>query len=137
MFDQLTSTRTILVGQFYHGLETSPQVAQVRWHPWGENASTLLVLTVDGILREYDVGDDAEEPAQLVDFCQEEAISRRTSSTGGGPSRLGLSAEDVDGDIAVSFCFGAGSGDWGPLTIYCLMRNGDLYAVSPFVPVNA
>ncbi|MBW0479075.1 hypothetical protein O181_018790 [Austropuccinia psidii MF-1] len=37
---------------------------------------------------------------------------------------------------AVSICLGTGSGDWGPLTLYCIMQNGDLYAICPYLPKN-
>jgi nucleoporin NUP82 len=126
-------------------------VAKVRWHPHGANDSTLLVLTADGLLREYDVSEDAEEPTQVVDFCADGSKPPSFAKSGFGLSRshnlqksssarsglAGWSADDVDGTIATSFCLGQGKADWGPLTLYCLMRNGDIYAVCPYVPKNA
>ncbi|KNZ63326.1 hypothetical protein VP01_1159g5 [Puccinia sorghi] len=44
---------------------------------------------------------------------------------------------DRDSSTAVSICFGTGVGDWGPLTLYVVMLNGDLYAICPYLPKNA
>lgn len=137
------------MGKFYHFLPASPAIAQVAFHEWGENGSSLLVLTQDSILREYSVGQDTEEPAQVIDFCQEAGGSTRqgfeSSRNGQGygmrrPSRKpksGFSADDEDASSAVGFCFGAGRGDWGSLTVYGLMKNGDILAVCPFLPKRA
>jgi nucleoporin NUP82 len=75
-------------------------------------------------IREYDVSADPEEPTQTHSFIPE----RRTRS---------YAAEDPSGREAVSFTFGQGDGDWSLLTVYAAMRNGDIYAICPFMPVNA
>lgn len=61
-----------------------------------------------------------------------------------GASHLGrsrregtFSAENISASRAVSMCFGSGNGDWGPLTLYGLMENGDLYAICPYLPRSA
>lgn len=51
--------------------------------------------------------------------------------------RSGFSAEDPAAREAVSYSIGQGSGDWSPMTLYAGMRNGDIYAICPFLPVNA
>ena len=115
----------MLVGRFYHALPASSPVAQVGWHPWGLNASALLVLTADATLREYAIGDDAEEPAQTVSFAPKQAAPR------------GFSADDEDEGTAVAFALGEGESDWGPATLYGLMRSGDVVALCPFLPKKA
>lgn len=94
------------------------------WHPWGEAGSTLLVMTVDGKLREYDVSLDPEEPSKTVDFVPEK-------------KRGAFIAQDDSEREVASFIFGKGKADWGPLTIYALMRSGDVYAVCPYLPTHA
>ena len=47
----LTSARSLLVGQDYHGADSSAPVAKIQWHPWGDGGTTLIVMTVDGKLR--------------------------------------------------------------------------------------
>ncbi|GAA6029974.1 hypothetical protein JCM8097_009196 [Rhodosporidiobolus ruineniae] len=121
--------RSLPIGKFHHALPGSPLVAQVLWHPWGEHASSLLVLTVDSTLREYNVSEDVEEPTQTV------SLARSKNGSGGG--RGGFSAEDRDASRAVGFCIGEGKGDWGPLTLYALMRNGDVVSLCPFLPKKA
>ncbi|KAA1088452.1 hypothetical protein PGT21_007567 [Puccinia graminis f. sp. tritici] len=44
---------------------------------------------------------------------------------------------DRASSTAVSLCFGTGAGDWGPLTLYAIMLNGDMYAICPYLPKNA
>lgn len=168
------------IGSFYHS-PSSPAIARVRWHPWGESDSTLLILTNDGLLREYNILEDPEEPTQVVDFCHSGTIlptsmnrssisyglttpSKRATSRSSKPSSLStalilkeqegsLSATptkskknkstmtfkdfDEDATTAVSFCFGDDQGDWSPFTLFCLMQNGDLYSVCPYLPKTA
>lgn len=121
-------SRSIPVGPYYHPPSTSisPSVTKVLWHPWGANASSLLVLTVDGLLREYDALQDAEEPQQIISVLPPRE---------GGSGWLG--AEEPGERDAVSFCLGRGEGDWGALSVYALMGNGDIYGVCPFLPQNA
>ncbi|GAA5903052.1 hypothetical protein JCM6882_009679 [Rhodosporidiobolus microsporus] len=121
--------RSLPVGKFYHALPGSPLVAQTLWHPWGEHASSLLVLTADSLLREYNISEDVEEPAQTLSFTR--------SAEDGKSARGGFSAEDEDASRAVGMCVGEGKGDWGPLTLYALMQNGDVVSLCPFLPKKA
>ncbi|KAF8317032.1 uncharacterized protein EI90DRAFT_3134078 [Cantharellus anzutake] len=116
--------KSIQIGQFHHAISGSSQIAKVDWHPWHDGGSSLLVLTADGVLREYDVSRDAEEPQQTLSFV---------------PDRVGgkFSVEDPASLEAVSFCIGKGMADWSPLTVFSLMRNGDVWAMSPFLPATA
>ena len=105
------------------------------------------MLTRDGLLREYSVNEDPQEPTQTIDFIASNSNSRdnKRNTSGYGmnsirsPSKRGgggggFSADDINASRAVAFCFGEGKGDWGPLTIYGLMKNGDISAISPFLP---
>ncbi|GAA5969759.1 hypothetical protein JCM21900_004192 [Sporobolomyces salmonicolor] len=122
---RMLECRSLPVGKFYHGLPGSPPVAQALWHPWGEHSSSLLILTTDSLLREYTISDDVEEPSQTLSFVR--------SSNGRG----GFSAEDRGARRAVGLCVGEGRGDWGPLTLYAVMRNGDVVSLCPFLPKKA
>ncbi|KAH9965726.1 hypothetical protein BC827DRAFT_1179360 [Russula dissimulans] len=118
--------KSIQVGQYFHASSASAPIAKVEWHPWGEAGSTLMVMTVDGKLREYDISVDAEEPLQIVPFVPDR---RRSSKT--------FNAVDSAEREVASFTLGKGKADWGPLTIYAVMKNGDVYAVCPYMPKNA
>ncbi len=65
-----------------------------------------------------------DEPVQTVHFLPQKT------------HRRGFSADDDTMQMS-SFCFGKGISDWGPLTIYGLAKSGDIYAIAPFLPVNA
>ncbi|KIK96958.1 hypothetical protein PAXRUDRAFT_137283 [Paxillus rubicundulus Ve08.2h10] len=116
--------RAVQVGQFYHGTTSSAPIAKVEWHPWGEAGSTLMVMTVDGKLREYDISVDSEEPQQVLSFIPEKK------------SRSYLAQDPAEREI-ISFTLGKGKADWGPLTVYALTRSGDIYAICPHMPRNA
>ncbi|KAF9782863.1 hypothetical protein BJ322DRAFT_1073133 [Thelephora terrestris] len=122
---QTVDCKSLQVGQFYHASGSSPQVAKVDWHPWGENGSTLLVMTSDGKLREYDISIDADEPQQTISFMPERRASRS------------FLAQDSTEREVVSFTLGKGAADWGPLTVYALTKSGDIYSFCPYLPKNA
>ncbi|KAH9045181.1 hypothetical protein EDB85DRAFT_2165813 [Lactarius pseudohatsudake] len=117
--------KSIQVGQYFHGSSSSPPIAKIQWHPWGEAGSTLMVMTVDGKLREYDISVDADEPLQVVSFVPD----RKPNKT--------FNAIDAAEREVASFTLGKGKADWGPLTIYAVMKSGDVYAVCPYMPKNA
>ncbi|KAG8700604.1 hypothetical protein FRC09_005851, partial [Ceratobasidium sp. 395] len=101
---------SIRIGEYYH-IPGSTRITKVDWHSWGEGGASLLVLTSDGQLREYDVAKDPGEPQQTVDLLR--------------PPESKLKF-DVSGPAeAVSFCIGQGAADWSPLTIYTLTSEGE------------
>ncbi|KAG6336349.1 hypothetical protein ID866_2744 [Astraeus odoratus] len=127
-YSKLVSTfvdcKSVQVGQFYHGSRSSIPIAKIEWHPWGEAASTLMVMTADGKLREYDISVDTEEPQQVLSFLPEKK------------SKSFMAEDPAEREIA-SFTLGKGRADWGPLTIYVVTRSGDIYAICPYMPKNA
>ena len=79
----------------------------------------------DYCVREYDVSVDPEEPLQVLTFVPEKK------------RRMSYLAEDPAEREVASFTIGKGNADWGPLTIYALMKSGDVYAICPYMPQNA
>ncbi|KAG6833726.1 hypothetical protein H0H87_001158 [Tephrocybe sp. NHM501043] len=116
--------KSVQVGQFYHASNTAAPIAKIEWHPWGEAGSTLMVMTTDGKLREYDISVDTDEPQQILSFIPE----RRANSI--------LATDNSEREVA-SFTLGKGSADWGPLTIYAVTKSGDVYSICPYMPQNA
>ncbi|KJA30085.1 hypothetical protein HYPSUDRAFT_32154 [Hypholoma sublateritium FD-334 SS-4] len=116
--------KAIQIGQFYHATPHSAPLAKIEWHPWGEAASTLLVMTIDGKLREYDISTDTEEPQQVLTFVPEKKPG----------SFVGVDSSERE---VASFTLGKGRADWGPLTIYALLKSGDIYSICPYMPQNA
>ena len=132
-------SRSLKVGSLYYSELSSP-IIKIDWHPWGLYGSTLLVMTADGTLRyfqsrfniyqcttffsEYDVTISSEKPQQTMFFGQR----RRRGS---------IVPEDDRANDVVSFIMGNGKADWGPLTVYALMRSGDIYSICPYMPKNA
>lgn len=67
---------------------------------------------------------DPDEPCKVVDFVP--------------PRKRGSYAveDDLEREVS-SFTFGKGKADWGPLTVYTLMKSGDVYAMCPYLPERA
>ncbi|EKM59400.1 uncharacterized protein PHACADRAFT_114086 [Phanerochaete carnosa HHB-10118-sp] len=116
--------KSIHVGQYFHGTRDAPPIAKIDWHPWGDGGTTLMVMTVDGKLREYDIAIDTEEPQQVLSFVPEKL-------------RKSFVAEDDAERQVASFTLGKGKADWGPFSVYAVMRSGDIYAICPYMPKNA
>ncbi|EJD01179.1 uncharacterized protein FOMMEDRAFT_110790 [Fomitiporia mediterranea MF3/22] len=115
--------KSLHIGPYYHSNLSSPLV-KIDWHPWGEAGSTLLVMTADGRLREYNVSLDPDEPRKMLDFVPEKKHGS-------------FAAVDESEREVASFTFGKGKADWGPLTLYALMKSGDIYAICPYLPENS
>ncbi|KAH7105499.1 hypothetical protein BKA62DRAFT_766862 [Auriculariales sp. MPI-PUGE-AT-0066] len=115
--------KSLVIGPQYHKRKGSPSIVKLDWHPWGEHGALLLVGTSDGNIREYEVSKDPEEPQQQISFMPP-------------PTRKTILADVAEREL-VSFSLAAGQADWGPLTLYGLMRSGDIYAFSPYMPVRA
>ncbi|BGP53206.1 hypothetical protein JCM8202v2_000765 [Rhodotorula sphaerocarpa] len=126
--------RCLPVGAFYHSLPGSPAIASALWHPLGADASSLCLLTTDCTLREYTISEDVSEPAQTLSFARSPAGHGKKGKAAAG---FGLSAIDRDEQTAAAMCVGQGDADWGPLTLYALMRNGDIVSLCPFLPRKA
>lgn len=96
-----------------------------------ECGQCLIVKTLPARLivynREYDVAVDTEEPQQVLCFVPEPKTKSKKSY---------MAQDDSEREVA-SFTIGKGTADWGPLTVYTLMRSGDIYAICPFMPKNA
>ncbi|KAL0581995.1 hypothetical protein V5O48_000053 [Marasmius crinis-equi] len=117
--------KSVQIGQFYHASEDAAPIVKVEWHPWGDAGSTLMVMTVDGKLREYDISQDTDEPQQTLSFVPDRK-----------PGRSFLAEDSSEREVA-SFTLGKGRADWGPLTVYAVMKSGDVYAICPYMPKNA
>ncbi|KAJ6599216.1 hypothetical protein DFH09DRAFT_1356311 [Mycena vulgaris] len=116
--------KSLQIGQFYHAAKASAPIAKIQWHPWGESGSTLMVMTEDGKMREYDISVDTEEPQQVLSFVPEKKAKS-------------FVAEDTSEREVASFSLGQGRADWGPLTVYAIMKSGDIYSICPYMPKNA
>ncbi|PKI85212.1 hypothetical protein MVES1_001181 [Malassezia vespertilionis] len=141
-------TKAVRIGAYYHDSHGCGPIAQCAWHLLGREGASLVVLTEDAILREYDVGRDADEPQQTI-ACLPSASALHT--------RAMFSADDDDGACAVAFAFGNddaaswtmrdadsstdGSASpmpsWALLSVFVLMRNGDVWCICPFMPKYA
>ncbi|WFD41797.1 hypothetical protein MPSI1_000433 [Malassezia psittaci] len=126
------------VGSFFHAPKGCSPIAQCGWHPRGQDGASLIVLTADALLREYNVLRDLEEPQQTLE-CIPNAGRRHSAYFAG----------DEDAACAVAFEFGdtelveqtanaaQASASWLLFTMFILTRSGDVWALCPFMPKSA
>ncbi|PVH82435.1 hypothetical protein DL98DRAFT_547896 [Cadophora sp. DSE1049] len=114
-------------------------IASALWHPLGVNGTCLVTVTVDAIVRIWELSTadrwSFDRPTLAIDLKK---LADGTSvdedfgaSVGGSKS---FSPDSVEMDVA-SACFaGRGSGGWSPMTLWIAMREGDVYALCPLLP---
>lgn len=134
--------KTYHVGPTAHVLERSP-IASVLWHPHGVNGSCLITITVDAVVRLWELERDNkwsfDSPALAID------LKKLANATSAGedvsPSKYGthkgFSPDSFEMEVA-SACFGTSNqdcvGTWATMTLWVAMREGDIYALCPLLP---
>jgi hypothetical protein len=96
----------------------------------------------------YNVSQDVEDPEQTFHFnCDNgkdtesfqnfQASAQRHAASPRSPFGKRPFDRSIDSAMmeAVSMSFGRGEG-WGSMTIYGLMRNGDVYCLCPILPYH-
>lgn len=135
--------RTFQLGPTAHVLEESP-LAAVLWHPLGPYGHTLVSVTSDAIVRLWEANRDDRssfnEPAQAIDL--KKLVNATSADDVFTPSKYGVSKgfspDSIELEVAAA-CFGApslaaNSNDWAPMTLWLTMKEGELYALCPFLP---
>lgn len=133
------AVKAMRIGSYYHAPHGTAQLAQCAWHPFGRDGASLVALTEDGLVREYDVLRDIDEPQQTTVGLPDASTSR---------SATAFSAEDHDAGLAVAFSLldgGSAEADtplalqsaWLPFSLVVLTRSGDVWALCPFLPKHA
>ncbi|KAK8849523.1 hypothetical protein IAR55_004857 [Kwoniella newhampshirensis] len=116
--------RSIPIDEYHFSPSSNDVITQVSWHPWGEGGNSLWVLTANGKLREYDVL-QPHDAVQTFHFLPERPASSSK-----------FTAVDPLSRYASSFAFSTGTVDFGPLMVYVLIANGDLYTMGPILPLH-
>ncbi|KAK9382603.1 uncharacterized protein V2V93DRAFT_365565 [Kockiozyma suomiensis] len=101
------------------------KIRKALWHPLSKEDSCLLVLCSDNTLRMFDLNYSYDEPEQVYNFSKSKSASESTNS-------FGLS--DDDEMEMVSMCFGSPVQGMGSMALYVLSSEGDICALSPFIP---
>ncbi|GAA5975834.1 hypothetical protein JCM5350_000749 [Sporobolomyces pararoseus] len=129
----MIDVRCLEIGKFYHSLPGSSKISQVLWHPLGTHSSSLLVLTEEDCkLREYTLHEQVDEPSQVLSFLNE-TEQEEDLKKGRGGARF-FSAEDEGARQMTGMCLGEGGETWEKMTVWGLMKNGDVRSICPFLP---
>ena len=135
--------KTFQLGPTAHVLEEQP-LAAVLWHPLGYRGRALVTITTDAIVRLWELNrsdrSTFNEPALSIDLMKlanatSEAEDLSASKYG---ASKGFSPDSVELEV-VSACFGdfpeqEDVHGWAPMTLWIATREGDVYALCPFLP---
>ncbi|KAL9112542.1 MAG: hypothetical protein Q9227_003113 [Pyrenula ochraceoflavens] len=137
--------KTFQLGPTTHVLPQSPVVAAL-WHPLAVSTATtdcLVTVTADAAVRIWELDRTNQwtfdRPALAIDLTKladGTSCDENFEPRGFGKSK-GFSADEADMEVA-SACFeGQGLGDedgWAPMTLWVVMKTGDVYAMCPLLP---
>lgn len=96
---------------------------KVIWNPIHRYDASLVLLTSDNVIRSFDLFKSSDIPDQEISL-------NVLASTG---NSFDVTIDEFE---AVSIAFGTSSDPHGLFTLYVLSREGDIYALCPFVPEN-
>jgi WD40 repeat protein len=122
----------ITVGADIYSSNNGIKIVKAAWHPLSSTNSHIVILSSDGCLRLFDVSSESKEPEQLYYVGPQyyDEYKYFNSSVYIPGRSISGNSEEME---AVSFTFGGGD-DWEIFTVYVLMKNGDVYAICPFLP---
>ena len=133
--------KTWQVGPTAHVVERAP-VVSAKWHPLAEGPC-LVTVTEDAIVRMWELNssnrwsfDNPSIPLDLRKLANTDASSEDYSPSKYGTS-IGFSPDQFDMEAAAACFGGSGAPDeagWATSTLWIAMRNGDIYALCPFLP---
>ncbi|KAI9822996.1 MAG: hypothetical protein M1832_002650 [Thelocarpon impressellum] len=134
--------KTHTLGPTTHVLAQSPVVSAL-WHPLGVSGNCLVTVTAEAVVRLWEVSAENrwsfDNPTLAVDLKKladgTSADDDFAASTMG--RNRGFSVDSVEMEVAAA-CFGGTNGGqehgWSPMTLWLAMREGDVYALCPFLP---
>ena len=125
-----------LIDEVEYSVASRHAITKVTWHLFGEESNSLWILTSEGTLRcaiKTELGAELT-PAREYDVQQPYDPAQTFHFVTSAPTRF--SAVDPLSRYATSFSFGMGPIGWGPLMVYVLMANGDIYTMGPILPLH-
>lgn len=140
----LIRLKTYTVGPTCHVLSQSP-VMSALWHPLGVLGNCLVTVTAEAIVRvwEFNVENrwSFDSPSLTVDLKRlaDGLPPDQTPAAAKLSTNRGFSPDSVEMEAAAA-CFGGGRSKdqvgWAPMTLWIAMREGDVYALCPLLPVK-
>ena len=134
--------KSFQIGPTAHVLEQAPLVSAI-WHPLAPTGDCLVTVAHDACVRLWELDSENrssfDEPALAVDLKK---LANATStqadfSASKYGTNKGFSPDHVEMQVATA-CFGGHGRDdehgWASMTLWVAMTEGDVYALSPFLP---
>ena len=115
------------------------------WHPLGVLGNCLITVTAEAIVRVWEFSIENrwsfDSPTLIVDLKRlaDGLPPDQSPATSKLCANKGFSPDSFEMEVAAA-CFGGGrSADqngWAPMTLWIAMREGDVYALCPLLPVK-
>ncbi|KAK1239128.1 hypothetical protein MKX08_006189 [Trichoderma sp. CBMAI-0020] len=131
--------KTYTLGPTTHVTSRAP-IASALWHPLGVNGSCVVTVTVDAIVRVWELSTQGrwsfDSPTTSIDLkklADGTNVDQDFSASVSATSKA-FSPDSFEMEVAAASFATKGSGGWNPMTLWVAMREGDVYALSPLLP---
>ncbi|KAM0515741.1 hypothetical protein ACHAPE_005820 [Trichoderma viride] len=131
--------KTYTLGPTTHVTSRAP-IASALWHPLGVNGSCVVTVTVDAIVRVWELStqdrwsfDSPTTSIDLKKLADGTNVDQDFSASVSATSKA-FSPDSFEMEVAAASFATKGSGGWNPMTLWVAMREGDVYALSPLLP---
>ena len=135
----LLKPKIFTLGPTTHVTSRSP-VMSALWHPLGVNGTCLVTVTVDAIVRVWEMSTadrwSFDSPSTSVDLKKlaDGTALEQDFSAPNNVTSSGFSPDSFEMEVAAASFPSKGSGGWNPMTLWIAMREGDVYALCPLLP---
>lgn len=127
--------KTYTLGPTTHVTSRAP-IASALWHPLGVNGSCVVTVTVDAIVRVWELStqdrwsfDSPTTSIDLKKLADGTNVDQDFSASVSATSKA-FSPDSFEMEVAAASFATKGSGGWNPMTLWVAMREGDVYALS-------
>lgn len=111
-------TKSFAVASDIYG--SNSKIIKILWNGISRFDSTVVVLSSDGIVRSFDLRFSITNPHSIYELSSY------------NKKKIGLSINSVESPVSITF--GSKSELSGALTLYVLDKDGDVFAINPFMP---
>ncbi|PHH89904.1 hypothetical protein CDD83_5018 [Cordyceps sp. RAO-2017] len=129
------------LGPTTHVTSRSPIVAAL-WHPLGVNGSCIVTVTADAIVRLWELSTtdrwSFDSPTTSVDLKKlaDGTTLDQDFAAASAATNKAFSPDSFEMEVAAASFATRGSGGWNPMTLWVAMREGDVYALCPLLPLR-
>ncbi|KAG5991342.1 hypothetical protein E4U52_003788 [Claviceps spartinae] len=129
------------LGPTTHVTSRSP-IMSALWHPLGVNGSCIVTVTADANIRLWELSmqdrwsfDSPTTSVDLKKLADGTSLDQDFSASATATNKA-FSPDSFEMEVAAAGFATKGSGGWNPMTLWVAMREGDIYALCPLLPLR-